>query len=106
MLQVLSNLIGNAFDALPEEGHLAIKLRKNGVAIDIFVGDNGPGIPAMHVAKLFEPFFTTKGAGGNGLGLSLSMRIVDDHQGKIMFRTSCRPGRSGTVFKVRLSVAD
>ena len=106
LLQVLSNLIGNALDALPEEGHLAIRLRKNRDAIDIVVGDNGSGIPAPHVDKLFEPFFTTKGAEGNGLGLSLSKRIVDDHGGKIAFRTSCRPNRSGTVFRVRLPLAE
>ena len=105
LLQVLSNLIGNALDALPEEGQLAIRLRKNGEAIDIVVGDTGPGIPAPHVKRLFEPFFSTKGAEGNGLGLSLSKRIVDDHGGKIVFRTSCRPSRSGTVFRVRLPLA-
>lgn len=102
LLQVFSNLIGNALDALPPEGKLAVRLRRNRERIEIIVADNGPGIPTAHVEKLFQPFFTTKGADGNGLGLSLSKRIVDDHGGRIGFRTSCRPDRSGTVFKVSL----
>lgn len=102
LLQVFSNLIGNALDALPDNGKLAVRLRRSHKNIEIIVADNGPGVPAVHVKELFLPFFTTKGEGGNGLGLSLSKRIVDDHGGKIGFRTSCRADRSGTVFKVSL----
>ena len=102
LLQVFSNLIGNALDALSTEGKLAVRLRRNRERVEIVIADNGPGIPAAHVTKLFQPFFTTKGANGNGLGLSLSKRIVDDHGGKIGVRTSSHPNRSGTVFKVSL----
>ncbi len=102
LLQVVSNLIGNALYALPEEGNLTIRLRRHEDHIDIVVADNGCGIEKVHVEKLFQPFFTTKESDGNGLGLCLSKRIVDDHQGKILLRTSVRPGRSGTVFKVCL----
>ena len=102
LLQVVSNLLANAIEALPEEGQLMIKLRRKRDVVDIIVRDNGPGIPTTHVDKLFQPFFTTKGEAGNGLGLSLSKRIVDEHGGRIAFRTSCNPERSGTVFKVSL----
>ena len=105
LLQVVSNLIGNALEALSEEGQLTLCLKRRENAIDIVVGDNGPGIPHTDCERLFEPYFTTKGAEGNGLGLSLSKRIVDDHGGKIVFRTSCTAGRCGTVFRVRLPLA-
>lgn len=102
LLQVVSNLVANAIEALPEEGRLILKLEARGDGIDVVVGDNGPGVPASAVEQLFQPFFTTKGEEGNGLGLSLSKRIVTEHGGRLTFRTSCHPNRSGTVFKISL----
>lgn len=102
ILQVVSNLVANAIEAMPEEGRLVVKLRARADSVEILVGDNGPGIPETHVEKLFQPFFSTKGDEGNGLGLSLSKRIVNEHGGRIGFRTSRRPERSGTVFKVSI----
>lgn len=102
MLQVLSNLLHNALDALPDEGTLSLRVRKRADRIHLLVADNGQGIPSEHMERVFEPFFTTKQQAGNGLGLSLSKRIVEDHRGTITIRSSVRPGRQGTVLKISL----
>ena len=104
MLQVISNLLRNALDALPEEGTLSLRVRKRAGRIDLLVADNGQGIASEHMERIFEPFFTTKKEAGNGLGLSLSRRIVEDHRGKIAIRSSVRPERRGTVLKISLPV--
>lgn len=103
MLQVMSNLIVNSLDALPRDGTLWMRLRKRNREIHIVVADNGHGIPEQDLDRIFEPFFTTKKA-GNGLGLALSKKIVEHNQGKISLRSSVRPGKSGTTFKISLPI--
>ena len=100
MLQVLSNVIVNALDALPLGGTLAVRLRKRQNEVQVLIADNGPGIPPVHRPKIFDPFFTTKEESGNGLGLSLSKKIIERHHGKISVRSSVQPGKSGTIFKI------
>ena len=102
MLQVFSNLIANAIEALPEQGTLSLRLRRCRDSVFVTVADDGHGIRKEHMDRLGEQFFTTKQATGNGLGLALSKRIIDDHGGKIRVRSSVRPGRSGTVFRISL----
>lgn len=102
MLQVVSNLIVNALDAMPENGTLRIRLRKGTHSIHCLVVDNGHGIPGHHLKQIFEPFFTTKEERGTGLGLALSRKIVERHGGKLCVRSSIRPGRSGTAFRISL----
>jgi signal transduction histidine kinase len=102
ILQVLSNLIANALEAMPEEGQLTLCVKKCSGCVEFLVADNGSGIEAHAMEKLFQPFFTTKESAGNGLGLSLSKRIVEDHGGKMTVRSSVRSGRNGSVFKIRL----
>lgn len=108
--QVLSNLIVNAADALAEVGDRLVihvynsadwkDLSRRGVRIS--VADNGPGIGCEEQNRIFEPFFSTKGKKGTGLGLWISTAIVKKHGGSIRVRSSCRRGRSGTVFSVFL----
>jgi signal transduction histidine kinase len=102
ILQVVSNVIHNALDALPAEGILRLRLRKRPGELEFVIADNGHGIPKESLAEVFEPFFTTKEEGGTGLGLALSKNIVDLHRGKIRVRSSVRPGKSGTIFKISL----
>ncbi len=102
MLQVVSNLIVNALDALPGDGVLHLRLRKRQGEIEFVIADNGHGIPPNHGEAIFQPFFTTKGDRGTGLGLALSKRIIERHHGRIRVRSSVRPGKSGTIFKVSL----
>ena len=102
ILQVFSNLILNALDALPETNAvLWMRVRMLGQRGHIIVADNGRGIhPSMH-NTLFEPYVTTKSS-GTGIGLWLSKRIIDKHRGTIRFRSSQAPGRSGTIFRLSL----
>lgn len=102
ILQVLSNLIANALEAMPEKGQITVCVKKCSGCVELTVADNGYGIHPDTREKLFQPFFTTKESGGNGLGLSLSKRIVEEHHGKLFVRSSVRPGRTGSVFKMRL----
>lgn len=104
--QVIANLVGNALDATPVRGTITLRLRRrtvNGVPGASFtVMDTGPGIPAEIRHQIFEPFFTTKELKGSGLGLWLIKTIVSKHQGRLRFRTSTTPGRSGTCFSLFL----
>ncbi len=102
MLQVISNLMVNALDAISEKGTVCLRLRKCGGKVRIVVADNGHGIPREIIGQIFTPFFTTKEGRGTGLGLSLSKKIIDRHKGTIRMRSSVRPGRSGTAFQISL----
>jgi len=99
--QVWTNLLNNAIDAAPPDGHLVIRTSVEGNDALVEITDDGPGIPPEIRARIFEPFFTTKGVGeGTGLGLDISHRIIRDHGGSIRFDSV--PGR--TTFSVRLPI--
>ncbi len=102
ILQVISNVIVNAVDSLPEKGTLSLRLRKHRDEMHITIADNGHGIPRENLGQIFHPFFTTKDLKGNGLGLALSKSIVERHRGNIRLRSSTRPGQSGTCFRISL----
>lgn len=102
ILQVISNLIANAMDALPNDGTLSLRLRRRGNRVHLVVADNGHGIPVEAAEKVFQAFFTTKGEQGSGLGLSVSKKIMDRHHGRIAMRSRVAPGKSGTVFRISL----
>jgi signal transduction histidine kinase len=95
MLQVISNLVANAVDALPVNGTLYVRGRRSTGGVSILVADNGHGIPASIAAQVYDPFFTTKKDKGTGLGLAISKAIVERHHGKIRSRSSTKSGRSG-----------
>ena len=105
--QVLSNLVINAKDAMPEGGRLLVRTnhvrRSEGAHgwIRITIADTGFGIAREMLATIFEPFVTTKGEKGTGLGLWIVRGIINNHGGKISVRS--RPGK-GTVFKVEIPV--
>ncbi len=103
LFQVVSNLILNALDALPEQtgASLHVRIHHGKGHVHLTVADNGAGVPEHVHATLFEPHVTSK-RNGTGLGLWLSERILDRHKGIIRVRTSRTPGRSGTVFRVSL----
>jgi signal transduction histidine kinase len=102
ILQVVSNLLANALDALPEGGTISLRLRKRGAQVQLLVADNGQGMAPDHVTRLFEPFFTTKENRGTGLGLALSKKIIERHAGSISARSSALPRRNGTTFRITL----
>lgn len=105
--QVFSNLVLNALESMSGPGTVAIRVRKargrNGRrGIKVTVADNGTGIALENLPKIFEPFFTTKESKGTGLGLWVSLGIVQKHEGYIRVRSSMREPRHGTSFVVFL----
>ena len=102
ILQAVSNLIVNSLDVLHEGGCLTMRLRQTEGGVCLVIADNGHGIMAEHLERIFEPFFSTKDDAGNGIGLSLTKRIIEDHRGTIRLKTSVRKGSSGTTFRIFL----
>jgi len=103
MMQVLTNLIKNAFDAIPQNGLIDIILEDTLSDVIITISDTGTGIKEEDRAKIFEPFFTTKGIGhGTGLGLATAYGIVKMHKGQISAESNNDPakGPTGTRFKI------
>lgn len=97
--QVFLNIIVNAIQAINQNGVIEIETFAKDGYVNIKFRDNGVGILPEHIHKIFEPFFTTKEAGkGTGLGLAVSKRIIDEHNGKIEVEST--PGK-GTVFTVK-----
>lgn len=101
--EVLTNLIMNSIDALPEGGKIEIDYGIEGKSCYICVTDTGTGIPAELKESIFEPFFTTKGEHGTGLGLHLVQNILLDHGGSIQVESEVG---SGTCMKIILPLAD
>jgi len=111
--QVLSNLIGNAIDAMSgSERRLLIRSREGtnwgtGKRIVVLtIADTGSGMSPNTISHIFEPFFTTKGAKGTGLGLWISREIVERHGGSLRVRSMREEQRSGTVFTLSLPCDD
>ncbi len=106
LVQVFSNLLLNAAQALPErsaEGEVHILVEQTATHAVIEIGDTGAGIPADVMVRIFEPFFTTKPVGvGTGLGLPIAHGIVRQHGGDITVRS--KPGE-GATFRVELPLA-
>jgi signal transduction histidine kinase len=100
--EVLTNLIFNAVDAMPQGGTLTIRTWSSGGDVFLAVQDTGLGIRDADRRRLFEPFFTTKEERGNGLGLSVTFAIVRRHGGDISVESQV--GR-GSTFTVRLPAA-
>jgi signal transduction histidine kinase len=107
--QIFANLIANAIEALSDEGCLTIRAseaasvdgnRTRGVRITFL--DNGSGIAPADRRKIFEPFYTTKKDVGTGLGLWLTLGLVEKHHGSLRLRSSVYPGNTWTAFSVFL----
>ncbi len=104
--QVISNLVINAGQAMPNGGHLYIDIRNHAVPNDmsadlkpgrylrVRIKDEGEGIPENNLARVFEPYFSTRTA-GHGLGLATVYSIIHRHEGQI--HIDSKPG-AGTTF--------
>jgi PAS domain S-box-containing protein len=112
--QVLNNLIANAIDAMRHGGRLLVRahnatdlvhadLRKG---IRITVADTGHGMSPAIRSRIFEPFYTTKELNGTGLGLWISLGIVERHHGRLTLRTTQHPVHHGTIFSLFLPCLD
>jgi signal transduction histidine kinase len=115
LVQVFTNLVSNAFDALEGKGRIGITATLSSIEEDpalgqphgatptvvVEVADDGPGVPAELTDRIFNPFFTTKPQ-GSGLGLAIVRKIVDAHDGQIDLYSS---PETGTRFRVTVPVA-
>ncbi|HEY1435189.1 MAG TPA: ATP-binding protein [Thermoanaerobaculia bacterium] len=96
--QLLINVVRNAVDAaLETRGGVALGWKRGATAIEIWVADDGPGLPKT--TNLFVPFFTTK-PGGSGIGLVLSRQIAEAHDGSLTLEN--RQGHRGCIARLRL----
>ncbi len=94
MEALFAALLMNSLDALPSsEGQVCLGGFLQGGRVELFVSDNGCGVPPDQLPKIFEPFFTTKKAGqGTGLGLSIARNIVQEHGGSITLANNVSGG--------------
>jgi PAS domain S-box-containing protein len=101
--EVLTNLILNAMDAMPEGGRLTIATSHTpGRDVRVTVADTGIGMSETIRQRIFEPFYSTKGELGSGLGLSMAYSIVRRHGGEI--HVDSEPG-VGTTFALTFPIA-
>jgi PAS domain S-box-containing protein len=104
ILQVYSNVIANAIDAMRDGGRLFVSLRAtmslDGDGIQTIVRDEGMGISQEYFERIFEPFFTTKGNLGTGIGLWVTKQLVERRGGQIAVNSSTEPGKSGTSIAI------
>jgi len=99
--QAVLNVVVNAMQAMPEGGELRFDSAASEDTAEIRISDTGPGIPPELREKIFRLYFTTK-KGGSGIGLAMTFRIVQLHDGTIDFTSE--PGK-GTTFSIRLPIA-
>ncbi|MGZ8475303.1 MAG: ATP-binding protein [Candidatus Limnocylindria bacterium] len=104
IVQLLTNLLGNALKFTPRGGSVSVRLTETDSAAEIEVRDSGAGIPIDELPRIFERFYrgTNTGdarASGSGLGLAIVRSIVDMHGGEIDVASVVG---DGTVFRIRL----
>lgn len=96
--QVFLNIMKNGMESMPKGGHLYVSIKKENNQAVVTIRDEGVGIPAEQLKKLSEPFFSTKKK-GNGLGLMVSYKIIDEHQGTVQVESEVD---KGTTFIISL----
>ncbi len=95
LTQVLVNIVKNSIEAMDEGGTLTIKTELAGDKVKLVISDNGCGIPQKNVEKVLECYYTTKSY-GTGLGLCISKKYVDEHEGSAL-RVSSEENKGTTV---------
>ena len=99
--QVFINLIKNAIEAMPEGGNITISVKEKQEKVQIIFKDEGIGIPEVDIQKIGDPFYTTK-ENGNGLGLMVSFKIIQNHNGTIHIDSEENNGTTCTVTLPRI----
>ncbi len=99
--QAILNVVVNAMQAMPQGGDLTLEAQTGEDGVELRVSDTGAGIPPELREKIFRLYFTTKKE-GSGIGLAMTFRIVQLHDGTIDFTSE--PGK-GTTFLMRLPIA-
>ena len=91
VLQIISNLLSNAFRWTPDGGRIALELAAENGSVSVAVEDSGPGIPPRERDRIFRPFFTRDG-GGTGLGLAIARELALALGGRIEVRSEVGHG--------------
>ena len=100
--QVFMNVLDNACYAIKETGKIHIRLKKTEKHVTIEFEDSGSGMNQEQKSKIFEPFYTTKPVGqGSGMGMSISYKVIQNHQGTIVVNSEIG---KGTTFKIQLPI--
>lgn len=103
LVQVFTNLMKNAFEAMDSNGTVTMTTRREGGDAVVWVADTGPGVAADFAERLFEPFQSTKKQGvGLGLGLSMAKKVIEEHGGSLSLDNVYT---DGARFVVRLPIA-
>ncbi|HEX5283916.1 MAG TPA: PAS domain S-box protein [Bryocella sp.] len=107
LMQIFSNIVANAIDAMPQGGVLRVQTKKslNPDGVQIQLADNGSGIQKQYLPRIFEPFFTTKGNMGTGIGLWVVKQLVEKRGGYVDV-TSDTDNGSGTTVSIFLPFMD
>lgn len=100
--QAFLNLIRNGMEAMPEGGPLAVHVQQELQEIVVTIKDRGIGIPESSRGKIFQLYYTTKES-GTGIGLAVTYRVVQLHNGSITFES--KPGQ-GTEFELRFPMLE
>lgn len=100
--QVFINILRNGIEAMPNGGTLRVFLVDNDTHVEVRFVDEGEGISEDKLARLGEPFFTTK-QNGTGLGLMVTRRIIEEHDG--YFKIESRLGQ-GTTVRIGLPITN
>jgi signal transduction histidine kinase len=95
--QIVSNLVGNAMDAVDQGGAVRIQADISKDGLNLVVVDEGPGMDAQTLERVQKPFVTTK-ARGTGLGLSIARRLVEAHKGTFELTSGLEKGTQARVF--------
>jgi signal transduction histidine kinase len=99
VLQIVTNLIDNAFHWTPDGGRIALGLDAANGSVAVSVSDTGPGIAQADRERIFRPFFSGDGSGGTGLGLAIARELAQALGGEL--RLDSEPG-AGSRFELRL----
>lgn len=96
--QVFLNIMKNSIEAVDEKGTVSISTVMTGEGVSIFIIDNGTGIEASRLKHMGEPFYSTKEK-GTGLGLMISCKIIEEHDGDMVITSELG---KGTTVEIRL----
>lgn len=104
LTRAIQNVVINAMQAAAEKkGKVTVSCTRKDFYVDVRVEDTGEGMPPERIAKIFDPYFTTKqGKSGTGLGLYITKKVVEDHNGSIKVEST---PDTGTSFTIRLPLA-